>query len=67
MKGVKDILKNYKEIVNTQDQILNKVMLRAKEFKGAEIMNIENKYSSIMDSNELDRAKRFLDEQNKYL
>lgn len=35
IKGVKDVIKNYKEIVNAQDQVLNRVMLRAKEFKGA--------------------------------
>ena len=67
IKGVKDILKNYKDIVNSQDQILNRVMLRAKEFKGAEMLQMENRFTKVMDNHEVDRAKNFLEEQDRYL
>lgn len=31
--NVKNLIKNYKNIVESQDQLLNKVIIKAKEFK----------------------------------
>ena len=35
--NVKNLIKNYKNVVESQDQLLNKVILKAKEFKSNEI------------------------------
>ena len=34
------MIKNYKQVVETQDQLLNKVLLKSKEFKAAEMVQL---------------------------
>jgi hypothetical protein len=33
VNGVKNLIKNYKNVIESQDQLLNKVVLKAKEFR----------------------------------
>ena len=54
-------------MVDTQDQLLNKVLLKSKEFKASEMSQLENRCSKLMDENEIERAKKFVQEQGRYL
>jgi hypothetical protein len=38
--GIKQLIKNYKHVMETQDQLLNKVLLKSKEFKAAEMSHL---------------------------
>lgn len=43
------------------------MILKAKEFRAAEMQALENRHSKGLDEDELDRARRFLEEQSTYL
>ena len=47
INNVKNLLNNYKDIVESQDKLINRVVLKSKEFKANEIGNIEQKYSRL--------------------
>lgn len=40
VSNVKNLIKNYKNVIDSQEQLLNKVILKAKEFKSNEIQAI---------------------------
>jgi hypothetical protein len=67
VKNVKGLLRKYKYIVETQDSMLNRLVLRAKDLKLQEIPLLENRPGRGMDDQELEKAKRFLEEQKGYL
>lgn len=54
-------------MVESQEQLLGKVILKAKEFRAAEMQALEQRHSRGLDEDELDRARRFLEEQSSYL
>lgn len=60
VSNVKNLIRNYKNVVESQEQLLNRVILKAKEFKSNEIQAIENRYSKGMDEDEIERARKFL-------
>lgn len=45
LKNVKNLIKNYKNIIQSQDELLNKVVVKAKDFKTHELQLLQNKYS----------------------
>ena len=67
VNNVKNLIKNYKSIVESQEQLLGKVILKAKEFRSSEMQALENRYNKGFDQDEIERAKRFLEEQGGYL
>lgn len=60
INNVKNFLGNYKEIVESQDKLINRVVLKSKEFKANEMANIDSKYSR-PEEDELEKSKRFLE------
>jgi hypothetical protein len=65
--NIKSLLRNYKNVVESQEQLLGKVILKAKEFRAGEMQALEGRHSRALDEDELDRARRFLEEQSNYL
>lgn len=63
VKNIKNLLKKYKYIVETQDGLLNKLVLKAKDLK----MNEPAQKGYRVDNHELEKAKRFIEEQKGYL
>lgn len=47
INNVKNLLSNYKDIVESQDKLINRVVVKSKEFKASEITNIDQKYSRL--------------------
>lgn len=67
MTNVKNLIRNYKNVIESQEQLLNRVVLKAKEFKSNEMQAIESRNSKAMDEDEIERARRFIEEQSNYL
>lgn len=67
VSNVKNLIRNYKNVVESQEQLLSKVILKAKEFKSNEIQAIESRNSKAIDEDEIERARRFIEEQSGYL
>lgn len=63
VKNVKGLIRRYRHIVETQDEMLGRMALRAKDLR----LNELPEKGRAMDDQELDKARRFLDEQKGYL
>jgi hypothetical protein len=67
VSNVKSLIRNYKHVIESQEQLLNRVILKAKEFKSSEMQAIEGRHAKVMDEEEVERARRFIEEQSAYL
>ena len=65
--NVKNLIRNYKNVVESQEQLLNKVIVKAKDFKNSEMQALESRHSRGLEEDEMERARRFLEEQSSYL
>lgn len=45
VSNIKNLIKNYKNVVESQEQLLGKVVLKAKEFKASEMQALESRHS----------------------
>ncbi len=52
--------------MESQDKLINRVVLKSKEFKANEMANIDSKYSRL-EEDELEKSKKFLEEQREIL
>ena len=52
--------------MESQDKLINRVVLKSKEFKANEMANIDSKYSRL-EEDELEKSKKFLEEQSEIL
>jgi len=66
VKNMKNLLKNYKYIVETQDGLINKTIIKQNNIKDPEHFGPGSRFK-IMDDKELDKVKQFLQDQKKYL
>ena len=67
LKSVKGLIKNYKHIVETQDQLLSKVIVKAKDLRMSEMKGAENRFSKCLEEDEMKNARRFIEDQKMYL
>ena len=63
---LKDLIKNYKYVVSSQDQLLQRVISKSTT-SDSQQSRIDSKRLGLLDDNGLERAKQFLEEQRKYL
>lgn len=67
LKNVKGLIKNYKYIVESQDQMLGKVIVKAKDLKMADSKGFENRFTKCLEEDEIRNARRFIEDQKMYL
>lgn len=60
LKNVKGLIKNYKYIVDSQDQMLGKVIMKAKDLKMTESKGFENRFTKCIEEDEIRNARRFI-------
>jgi hypothetical protein len=60
-------VENYKYVVEAQDTLLNKTIVKANNFKPLEEFNYKFSKFKLMDDTELEKARQFLMEQKTFL
>lgn len=73
LKNLKNLIKNYKYVVESQDKLLNKAITKQNDFKPVILQNQQeldynaSNYNKILDDKEIEKARQFLAEQKNYL
>ena len=60
VSNVKNLIRNYKNVVESQEQLLNKVIVKAKDFKNSEMQALESRHLKDFEEDEIEKARRFL-------
>ena len=60
VSNVKNLIRNYKNVVESQEQLLNKVIVKAKDFKNSEMQALESRHLKGFEEDEIEKARRFL-------
>ena len=68
LKQLRQLLGYYKQIIHSQDELLNKTIVRSNDFEIPSDFNLTtNRMTRLLDEKDIDSIKTYIKEQNKYL
>ncbi|EAS03387.1 afadin- and alpha-actinin-binding protein (macronuclear) [Tetrahymena thermophila SB210] len=68
LKNLKNLLKNYKYVIETQDTLINKAIVKAKNIDNISEASFQvSRFNKVLDDQEIESAKSYLAEQKRFL